>query len=164
MIACLNMFPPKYGISSKLRPASIILGYPNPDYNKLNIKLGAYAQVYIGTTNIKKHRTAGAIALRLENERGKYYFMSIAAGKQIHAFIWTELPINYQVISIVNYLATKENQPEMTKGYKIFEWGPGTLTVDKDNEKQSKEDEIASTHKYKQDDDITENGEEEESI
>ena len=61
-------------------------------------------------------------------------------------------------------MATKENQPEMTKGYKIFEWGPGTLTVDKDNEKQSKEDEIASTHKYKQDDDITENGEEEESI
>ena len=67
MITCLNMFPYKNGISSNLSPAAIILGSPNPDYNKLNITFGAYAQVYIGTTNSTKQRTIGAIALRPAN-------------------------------------------------------------------------------------------------
>ena len=35
MITCLNMFPSKNRISSDLRPANIILGSQNPDYNKL---------------------------------------------------------------------------------------------------------------------------------
>ena len=63
MITCLNMFPSKIGISINLGPSSIILGYPNTDYNKPNIKFGAYAQVCIGTTNSKKLRTEGSIAL-----------------------------------------------------------------------------------------------------
>ena len=45
MITCLNIFPSKNGISSDLSPAAIILGSPNPDYNKLKIKFGAYVQV-----------------------------------------------------------------------------------------------------------------------
>ena len=69
--------------------------------------------------------------------------MSLATIKQLHAFIWTELPINDQVISRVNDLATKENQPEMTKGYPIFKCIPGIPITDKDEH----------------DDDITENGE-----
>ena len=77
----------------------------------MKIALGAYAQVYIGTTNSKKQRTVGVIALRLENERCGYYFMSLATGKQLHDFIWTELKINYQVISKVNGFSTKDNQP-----------------------------------------------------
>ena len=44
------------GIPSELRPAAIILGYPNIYYNKLIITLGAYAQVYIDTTNSTNHR------------------------------------------------------------------------------------------------------------
>ena len=67
MITCLNIFPSNNGISSDLSPAAIILGSPNLDYNKLKIKFGEYAQVYIGTTNIKKQITVGAITLRLEN-------------------------------------------------------------------------------------------------
>ena len=59
------MLPSKNGISSELIPAAIILGSPNPDYNKLKIALGSYAQVYIGTKN--KQITKGAIALRPEN-------------------------------------------------------------------------------------------------
>ena len=62
--------------------------------------------------------------------------MSLAPIKQLHAFIWTELPINDQVISRVNDLSTKENQPEMTKGYPIFEWIPGIPITNKDNETQ----------------------------
>ena len=98
---------------------AIILGSPNTDYNKLRIKFGAYAQVYIGTNNSTKQITVGVIALIPANERGGYYFMSLATGKQLHAFICTELPINYQVIYRVNDLATKEKHPEMTKGYPI---------------------------------------------
>ena len=63
--------------------------------------------------------------------------MSLATRKQLHAFIWTELPINDQVISRVNDLSTKEKQPEMTKGYPIFEWIPGIPITDKDDKTQS---------------------------
>ena len=108
MITCLNMFPSKNRISSDLIPADIILGYPNLDYNKLRIKFGAYVQVYIGITNNKKQRTIGAIVLRPGNVRGGYYFMSLATGKQLHDFIWTELPINDQVISRINDLDIKD--------------------------------------------------------
>ena len=108
MITCLNMFPSKNGTSSDLIPAAIILGSPNLDYNKPRITFGAYVQVYIGITNSTKQRTIGAIALRPENERGGYYFMSLATGKQLHDFIWTELPINDQVISRINDLDIKD--------------------------------------------------------
>ena len=84
--------------------------------------------------------------------------MSLATRKQLRAFISTELPINDEVISRVNYLSTKEEHPEMTKGYPIFEWIPGIPITDKDDETQSEEDEISSTHEDKHDDDITENG------
>ena len=67
MITCLNIFPSKNGISSDLIPAAIILGSPNPYYNKLKFTFGAYAQVYIGTTNSTKQRTVGTIALIPEN-------------------------------------------------------------------------------------------------
>ena len=67
MVSCLNMSPYKNGISSELSPSEIILGYPNPDYNKFKIKLGAYAEVYIGTTNRTKKRALVVIALRPEN-------------------------------------------------------------------------------------------------
>ena len=67
MITCLNMFPSKNRISGDLSPAAIILGSPNPYFNKLKIAFGAYAHVYIGITNSKKQRTVGAIALIPEN-------------------------------------------------------------------------------------------------
>ena len=63
MINCLNMFSFKDRISSNLISAAIILGSPNPYYNKLNITFGVNAYVYIGTNNITKQRTVGAIAL-----------------------------------------------------------------------------------------------------
>ena len=72
--------------------------------------------------------------------------MSLSTGKQLHDFIWIELPINDQVISRVKKLATKEKQPLITKGYPIFEWNPGIPITDKDNETQSEEDEISSSH------------------
>ena len=66
MITFLNMLPPKNGISVNLSPLEIILGSPNPDYNKLNITFLIYAQVYIGTTNSTKQSTVGEIGIRQE--------------------------------------------------------------------------------------------------
>ena len=40
---CLNMFLSKNGKSRNLGPAAIILGSPNPDYNKLKITFGSYS-------------------------------------------------------------------------------------------------------------------------
>ena len=48
-------------------------------------------------------------------------------GKQFHAYIWTDLPIYGQVMQRVDVLDMKENQPDMTKGYPIFEWILETL-------------------------------------
>ena len=67
IITCLNILPPHISILSDLNPAAIIIGSPNLDDNKLKITFGAYAQVYIGTTNSTKQRTIGAIALRPAN-------------------------------------------------------------------------------------------------
>ena len=94
MVTFLNMLPSKNGISNKLRPAAIIPGSPNLDYNKLKIKLGSYAQVYIGTTHITKQRTVGTIALIPENEQGRHDLMSLETRKQLHTYIWTKLPIS----------------------------------------------------------------------
>ena len=85
--------------------------------------------------------------------------MSLATGKQFHAFIWTELPINDQIISRVSDQATKQMQLEMTKGYPNVWWIPDIPIIEKDDKTQSEEDEIYSTHEDKHNDDITENGE-----
>ena len=52
----------------------------------------------------------------------------------------------------------------MTHGYPIFEGSPCIPTTDKDDETQSEEDEISSTHEGECNDDITKDGEDEESI
>ena len=84
--------------------------------------------------------------------------MSLAIVKYLHTLIWIEPPINDQVIYRVNYLETKEKQPEKNKGYPIFELIPGIPITDKDNATQNKDNVIASTHEDEDDDDITENG------
>ena len=111
MITCLNIFSSKNGISSNLSPSSSILGSSNPGYNKMRITFGACAQVYIRTNKSTKKRRVGAIALISENEHGGCYFMPLSNGKHLHGLIWTELPINYQVVYRLNYLAIKEKQP-----------------------------------------------------
>ena len=102
----------------------MILGSPNVDYNKIRITLGAYAQASIGTIKSITQSTVGEISLRPENERGGHYFMSLDIGKNIHTYIWIELPINEEVIHRVGDLDTKGNQQEMTKVYPILECIP----------------------------------------
>ena len=120
MVTFLNMSLSRNGISSDLSPASIILGSPNKDYNKLNITFCSYAQVYIGNTDITKQRTVLEIALLPENEQSGHYFMSTSTVENLHIYIWTDLSITEQVIQMVDKLFTKEKQPDITKGYHIL--------------------------------------------
>ena len=149
-----NILPPKNGISSNLIPAAIILGSPNPYYNELKIIFVAYVQVCIGNTNSTKYIKLGTISLRPSNEQGGYYFMYLATGKYLHLYIWTELPINDQLLYWVNYLSTKYNQTEMTKGYPIFEWRSGIPIAYKDGDIQNEDNYIASTHEDRNDYDV----------
>lgn len=52
------------------------------------IPFGAYALVYIQTSNDMKARSVPAIALSEPNQKGGHYFMSLHIGKKIHAYVW----------------------------------------------------------------------------
>jgi hypothetical protein len=128
----LNVFPAKEGALKTMSPSDIVLGSPKPDYNKLKITFGAYAQVYESTTNTTKSRSIGAVALKPSNERGGYYSMSLSTGRRLHCYQWTELPVSDYVIDRVEEMVTKEKQPVMTNGHPIVEWRPGIPVLDED--------------------------------
>ena len=87
MVTCLNMLPSKNGIPSDLIPAEIILESPNTDYKKLKTIFGAYAKVYIDTTSSTKQIKLGENEICQENGWDGNYYMSLATGKQIHAYV-----------------------------------------------------------------------------
>ena len=58
--------------------------------------------------------------------------MFLATEKQLHTYIRTEILMDEQVIQRVDELATKEKQPDMTKGSPIFEWIPGIPSMDQE--------------------------------
>ena len=126
----LNSFPTATGVSTTLSPANIILGRQKPNYNTKRIAFGKYAMVYAGTKNNMKGRSVPAIALRPSNEWGGHFFMSLLSGKQLHAYIFEELPINSEVISRVHELADQENQPELVNKQPVFQWSNGEVIGD----------------------------------
>ena len=63
--------------------------------------------------------------------------MYLATGKQLHDLIWRKLSINDKVVHRVNGLTTKDNLPEMTKEYPIFEGSPGIPITEKDDDNQN---------------------------
>ena len=70
--------------------------------------------------------------------------MHLSNSKNLHTLIWTEPPNNYQVIQRLKNLDTKQKQPEMNKGYPIFEWILGIpITNQADDGHQTEDDEIA---------------------
>ena len=125
IIAVLNAFPSKNAVSTTISPATIVEGKPKLDFKRKMIPFGAYALVYTGTTNNNKPRAVPAIALRMSNNAGGHYFMSLHTGKRIHGFQWDELPIDDHVIERVEALAEEQNQPLMHRGKPCFEWSPG---------------------------------------
>ncbi|GAX20129.1 hypothetical protein FisN_17Lu131 [Fistulifera solaris] len=122
----LNVFPWKYGVSDDLSPETIMTGSPPPDYNKLRIEFGSYAQVFDAPTpsNTPRSRTHGAIALcSTGNHGGAYYFLSLASGEVIVRHQWTLCHIHDSVLTQMDRLAQADNQPLIQTTGLIVEWG-----------------------------------------
>ena len=56
--------------------------------------------------------------------------MILYTGKLLHRYQWTELSIDYDVISQVRDLAFGEDAKQITDNYPIFYWKPGVLITD----------------------------------
>jgi hypothetical protein len=94
-----------------MSPASLVTGVPPPDFNKLRIQFGSYAQVFEANnpTNTPKARSVGAIALTpTGNANGNYYFLSLASGTCLSRHQWDVLPMNDTVIARVEAMAANE--------------------------------------------------------
>ena len=88
-----------------------------------------------------RRRSVLAIALRVLNEEGGTYFMSLLSEKRIRNHNWTELPIDDEVIAIVEELARLEGQPELPYGLWVFKWAPG-IEIDTNEEEDNSLSEI----------------------
>ena len=56
--------------------------------------------------------------------------MDLYTGKRLHSYEWTELPIDDDVIAMVERLAQDEKAQRMTDQYPMFEWAPGVPILD----------------------------------
>jgi len=68
----------EYGLSHELSLESSMIGSPAPDYNKLKIEFGSYAQVFDAPcpSNTPRSCSHGAIALGATgNAGGAFYFL-----------------------------------------------------------------------------------------
>ena len=73
-------------------------------------------------------RSTSAIALHpIGNERGGYYFMSLATGEHINRRIWTEFLMSNDIIARVKEMALEQGQPLLKRGGPLFEWIPGVM-------------------------------------
>ena len=99
----------------------------------LKLQYDSYVQLYRSTDNTPKLRSVGAIALIPSNKHGIYWFMSLKTGHKLYRYHWVELPISDDVIDRVEQLAQEQGQPLMENG-QIFEWSPGDLIVDMDDD------------------------------
>lgn len=145
----LNVFPAKDGISDHLSPSNIVGGRLNPDFNKLKLEFGAYAQVFepSNATNTPAQRTLGAIALNLTgNVQGDYNFMSLETGELIRRHKWTSLPITETVVARVEEIAAKQQQPYKVGDNLEFEWAPERGILDGPHDDELDEDNIDQPH------------------
>ena len=123
VVACLNNFPHKNGISLALSLASIVLGCGEVNASILKATFGRYCKVYQGTDNTNKERRVSAICLLPSNNKGGYYFMSTETGKRIHGYNFVELSIPQSIIDRVNELVDREHAPDLDDDRcPIFEW------------------------------------------
>ena len=63
----INAFPMDNGISFDMSPGMIVERKQKLDMNQNRIEFGAYALVYLGTSNTMKKRSIPAIALKASN-------------------------------------------------------------------------------------------------
>ena len=128
-----NQLPVKDGISDRISPLGIVLGYPLPNYNCLKLYFDTYVQAYDNPkrTNTTDTRSVGAIALSMTpSASGAYDFMSPQTGRIIHRKHFTVLPITEALITQVGNLAAAENQPLIVENCPLLEWRPGVPIAD----------------------------------
>ena len=114
-------------MSDTLSPACIGTGSPPPDFNKIRIELGAYAQVFEDNnpSNTVRARSLGAIAFTpTDNAHGDYIFMSLVSGKKISRHQWTKFPMIETAIVRVEALAAHKGQRLLSKDGPLAEWRP----------------------------------------
>jgi hypothetical protein len=153
-----NDFPAENGISDTLSPNTIVTGNGKPDYNRLGLEFGSYAQVYDGTSNDQSSRTLGAIALN-PTSSGTMEFMSLVTGAKITRGQWVELPIHDAAIGRVHTIAKDEGMPLVQGGNLIMEWNPNEVieddAYDRDYEYESSSDEDLEDADYTSAEEIT---------
>ena len=132
------MFPRTSGLSSIYGPR-VFMQQHYPDYKSMcRLEFGAYCKVHDdpSPSNTMTSRTTSAIALYpANNQQGGYYFMSIARGKLLSRYQWTELPIPDNIIQSVNDRGKKDRQlKEGDTVPAIFEFSirnsDGVITLD----------------------------------
>ena len=148
-IHMLNSFPSEDGISKEMSPAGIVEGRMLPNANKKMIIFGAYALVYVQTSNDMKTRAIPAIAVQPSNNGDGHYFMSLQSGQKIHSSKWKELPINDEVVNRVESIAKKEGRPMLRNNEPLFEWEPGfEIDDDQDNQNEAVLDDDDDDEEY----------------
>jgi hypothetical protein len=162
-VKVLNQFPALDGISDTLSPLNIMTGKANPDYTRMKLDFGAYAQVFEDNdpTNTAKSRRTGAIALNpTGNEQGDYHFMSLTTGRRLARRQWTMIPMPDTVIAAVESRAEAEGQPLIVGGCPIFEWHPQQAILDLTDDGEVYENEQDDDQDEVQDDTSEERNEE----
>ena len=134
IIHWVNAFPSQNNASTTNSPTTIVTGNGKPNFAHKHIAFGSYAIAYAGTENNMRSRGVLAIALKLSNNRGGSYFMSLLSGEQIHVYIWHEVPIPNKVIDRVHKLADEDGQKDFIDGMPLFEWGAGFKIADKETD------------------------------
>ena len=146
----LNYFPAEQGIQGNMTPAMIVDGKVL-NCATFKLQFGSYVQLYRSTDNTPKSRSVEAIALTPSNEQGGYWFMLLKTGHKLHGYHWVELPISKDIIDKVEQLAEEQGQPIMDNG-PIFEWNPGELIVDANDDADAMHEEMEEVE-YPDDDD-----------
>ena len=124
----INQFPSKGGISDQLSPSKILEGIDDPDMNIKRISFGTYALVYSGTDNRMNERSVPCIALSQSNFTGGNFFMSLDTGKRVHGHSWKELPIDDNIIKLVDQWCEKEKQSILIKGNLVYNYDLSTVS------------------------------------
>ena len=130
----LNAFPSMDALDQP-SPARLVSGDGKPNYKMRRVEFGAYAMVYVGTSNNMESRAVPCIAMDESNIFGGHRFLSLESGKVLHSNKWVCAPMDEFIIERIEELATKQNQPVMEDRCPLFEIEPGdTLNFEEDDE------------------------------
>ena len=104
VIIQLSKIPTDNGVSTTIRPLTIITGQLSLNFNIMNtISFSVYAQVSKGhyPCNKNQSRSTNTSALYLTcNDQGSYYFMSLNIGNQLNMDSWRELSMGVYVVAV----------------------------------------------------------------